>query len=639
MTDGCSDAARDRRGDPDVVFTRKRVPSPDSDDDEPPAKRAASENEKASAPPPSEAADGMAVGVTSVHPLQHFIPMALKVTSLQDGPWSQPPPVSSPQRPVPHLLLLMLDLSPSVTFPPEGGGTPAIHAIVELVKALPVYLAATLSPEQLACTKLAIAAFSGTVGWVNQDHCPHQVYDDDTLEGNWVEGTTLDAIDENTVPLDDREALEAYAAKWVAKAERLFVPPHAERDSGRGTNLEAALRFAHAVCDEYCNNHGGYAQVFVATDGEATIGVTRAPKLRARLDAMIFDPARRHAVPIQWHSLMVGSDLSPAFLTSLMGSTGMLGYAKDAESIAEGLDTILKPPFAEGQGAFDAVTFVCFEPQNELDDPAAPRAAPRWAMTSYSQGHLGVGDNTTALFGARVPTDCAWLCDGENEAVRRVAAAGMVARVVGFCAPNLVHRLRSLTTSTDEETMMRAILDDGHEKLIDKRLPVSIDKWWMPEYLQAATDQTYVQSAPNPEAPASPFAGRLYPDVFVSDSSSDHLHRWIAIGRSMLQEVTQRLQHSGSHDESRLASMRYRAIATSSGHHGLASRLAAVIEASGDAALVEEEDFQDRMETAETPDDERTQAHFRSLSSRRNGSAGHYATSLLSRASTLPRGN
>jgi len=656
MTDGCSDAARDRRGDPNVVFTPKRARSPTSSEPDlprqeppspppsspnsppppapPPAKRAKTEGAKDA--PPSEPADGMEVGITSVHPLQPFIPMALKVASLQDGPWSQPPRVSSPQRPVKHLLLLMLDLSPSVTFPPSGGGTPAIHAIVELVKALPAYLAATLSPEQLACTKLAIAAFSGTVGWVAQDHCPHQVYDSETHDGNWVEGTTLDAIDANTVPLDDRAAVEEYASKWVAKAERLFKPPPADRDSGRGTNLEAALRFAHAVADEYCNEHGGYAQVFVATDGEATIGETRAPKLRAGLDAMLFDQVRHHAVPIQWHTLMMGAELGPAFLTALMGSTGLLGYAKDAESIAEGLDAILKPPFAQGQGAFDAVVFVRFEPQEE-DDPAAPRAAPRWTMTCYSQGQLGVGDNTTALFGARVPTDCAWLCDGASEDVRRVAAAGMVARVMGFCAPNLIQRLRALTNgASSEEEAMRALLDDGHEVLLDKRLPVSIDRWWAPEYLKAAAGQDYVRAGPVPGAPASPFANRLYPDVLVRDSSSDNLHRWIEIGRSMLQEVTQRLQYADSHDASRLASMRYRAIATSSGHHGLASRLAAVIEASGDAALAEEEDFQERMETAGTPDDEHTQAQFRSLSARVNGSAGHYATSLLSRASTLP---
>ena len=574
-------------------------------------------------PPKPEPPNGIGLGVTTVHPMQRSVPLAFKTDASLTSPWTKPPRTSSPLAPTDTFILLLLDLSPSMAFRLSSWSCAeddpcSAAAVVDLLKAFPAYLAETLSAEQIQCSTLAIAGFSGTVGWVDQDHCPFQSML--TIDsGNWVEAATFSKIEEQIVKLSDGPALEAYLAAWVAKTERIFKPTQdAERDEGRGTNIEAALYFAHEVVREYCNERGGSAQVFLATDGEATIGHKKGRDIRQTLDTVIFDDVPGyHAVPIQFHALMMGNDARPAMLTELMGSRGLLGYAKDSASIASGLDSIFRVPFVDGKGTMDMVTFVSFE-----NSATGERVSER-TMTCHSQGQF-VGDNYTALYGACLPRR--WRTEECNSEL----AASVVLRVVGFCAPNLLqflYKRKQTTALMTPEDAMTTLLNDGHEVLLDKRLPLSLDRWWSPPSMQ----QEYIQTTTlDPVATQS----RLYPCVLAKESSSDSIYMWVEKRESILKEINQRLSTSGSQTDAILTSRRYARIAESSGYSDIGTRCRAVCRASQDAALAEENEYQNSLGTSDNPDDPYTQAQFRSLSQRLHGSAGHYATAILSRATT-----
>ena len=536
-----------------------------------------------------EPSTGMEVGITTIHPLQHWVPIAFKT----DGtyPWSKPPLFMSVDDPTPTFLLLMLDLSPSMAC---GHDTCAAAAIVSLLESLPAYLAKTLSQAQMQTTVLGIAAFSGTAGWLNQDHTPHQRVFGNRETGNWVSGARLDTIEAQTVPVKDAAALLSYLGEWVDKVKRMFIVDDdgtmAER--GAGTNIEAALYFAHNVIKSFTSSrHGGTGQVFLCTDGVATCGDVRSAVIRETLDEVLFDHDDATALPIQVHALMMGSSPKPHSLTSIIGSRGLLGYAKDPASIASGLDTILKPAFANAKGSMDFVMFVAFynvdtnERVSELQ------------MTTYSQGQFGVGDNTTALFGALVPDkfrSVGACCPTEEDASK------LLVRVTGFCYPNLlseVHEIRSTLDCVNEE-VQKKLLSRGHEILLDTRIPVVTNRWWAPKNLRG----------PHGDYMSMPKIDLLY-STTAREASSTSLHRWVEQLQLLLQGAQEALSRSSSSRDAADTSKRYSEMASCSGHASLARRLDIVrLSSERNAVLEEEGDASDF------------------------GSSAHVATSALSQA-------
>ena len=638
-----------------------------------------------------EPANGLALGVTVMHPMQAWVPMAAKTDKTLTGPWSKPPRTSSPSQPTPQFVLIMLDLSPSMAIqqapdPAENDNdddpnrdidalddeaTPsrcAAAAVVDLIKQLPSYLESTLSEEQRECTHLAIAAFSGTAGWVDQDHCKYQTASFNSTSGNWVKGAALSKIEEQSVAVTDKEGMDAYLKKWIAKTERVFKPPYRDqRDIGRGTNIEAALLFAHKVVEEYCNARGGSAQVFLATDGQANIGETKAHDIRMTLDEAVFDEKRGHAVPLQVHSLMMGDDPNPAMLTKLMGSRGLLGYAKDANSIASGLDAIFKLPFAEGKGTFDMITFVSFE------DVETGQRVSDLEMTCYSQGQFVV-DNHTALYGARMPDKYRRHCgdhDGGPLCPTEEELSKMVVRVVGFCAPNLLHALRALKegrTLSNEDTML-ALLDDGHEVLLDKRIPFALDKWWAPSGLcneagckqltwrvASGADDAAAKNGAEPEDPfvlpsgeenpafsatmmeqiqaaydraaAGPETRTVWCTTDAKETSSNSLYCWVERGQALLEEINTALGSARDFEEARKTSDRYARMATSSGYTGMAKRMCLMRDTSEKAARRQADLCKEMLLTQGDGADQ--EQKVQRIAARRMGSARHAVTAQLS---------
>jgi len=581
--------------------------------------------------PAPEPPNGMALGVTTVHPLQHFIPLCFKTDETLTTPWTKPLLLSTPGTPTATLVMLMLDLSPSMagtTWQQDiFGGDPksAAHAVVGMLKALPAYLKATLSPAQFAATSLAIAGFSGTAAWVDQNHCKFESTFVHRSSGNWVDGAHIDKINAQVVAISDTDALTSYLDKWVAKTERIYVPSTQVRDQGRGTNLQAALFFAHKVVEEYCNVHGGTAQVFVATDGQPTAGETSSAAIRRTVDETLFDSKRGHAVPIQMHALMMGNDVQPKVLTDVLGSRGLLGYAKDPDSIAAGLDSIFKIPFAEGKGSLDMATFVSFE------DVATGMRVSELELTLYSQGQL-VGDNYTALYGARVPDKFrspGATCPTEAD------AAKLVVRVVGLCAPDLVHTITTLkqTRTITSEQLLIELLDQGHEVLIDKRLPLALDKWWAPAALRGPMgrhlNRPDVDQTTGQEQIGFGWDIRCCSHK-AKETSSGSLYCWIEKGNKLLEQINVALGASQTSAQAREASDRYARMATSSGHSRLSRRMHATREASQNAAQAEDDLYEQLASQSQTPNDPQSQAEFRSAVVQRLGSAAHRATACLS---------
>ena len=604
--------------------------------DAPPPSPASEAAPEAAPAPPPEAPNGIGIGVTTVHPMQQWLPLAFKTDESLSSPWSKPPRTSSPLNPTPQFVMLMLDLSPSMASVDPTTQTFAASAVVDLLKALPTYLANTLTVEQHQRTTFAIAAFSGTAGWVDQDHCEYQHVCHDHEAGNWVAGAAISTIDAQSVKLSDGPALEAYLAKWVAKTEKIYVPDRYEdRDHGHGTNIQAALYFAHKVAEEFCNERGGSAQVFLATDGMATTGDTEPCNIRASLDEAVFDHTRGHAVPIQFHALMMGEGPQPAVLTALMGSRGLLGYAKDPETIASGLDEIFRIPLCDGQGTMDMITFVSFE-DAESGQPVSERV-----MTCYSQGQFAA-DNYTALYGARLPDKYrSSTRHGAGVGITPELAASVVLRVVCFCAPNLLHFLFVMKQAKGplsvDDTLL-TLLEDAQQVLLDTRLPLSLDRYYSPRFLSGDAEK-YIQ-VHDPPPGSNPFdtVGRLYSTDEAKETSSGSIYRWVAGKNYLLGEINNALSNSQGYEDACVSSRRYARICESSGYRGLSARCQAVVQSSEKAAQSEADAYLARLDNnnnnnnsqTATPDGTDAHVQLRSLSSQIHGSASHRLTSVMS---------
>lgn len=600
------------------------------------------------APPPPEPPDGMALGVTCVHPLQPWVPMAFKCNEDLTSPWA------TPRTPAAHadgrtLVLLMVDLSPSMRTAvggPNCGPGCAAACLVGVLEALPAYLRQLLPADELASHSLAIAGFSGTVGWVDQDHRPAETVFAHRTSGNWVQGSTIEAIEAQTVPLSGpgSEGLDEYIRKWVAKVKRIYAPDApAEREDGHGTNIEAALYFAHRVAQRIGDPAVGdparlrntTVQVVLATDGAATIGQRSAADIRDRLDEVLYEvkpsagpSTGKCCVPVQFHTLMMGNATRPEMLSDLMGSSGLLGYAKDPQSIASGLDTVLKPVLTQGKGLFEMITFT------EFVDESGERVS-ELAMTRHAQGQF-VGDNYTALYGARVPDK--FHETGVN--LPTVAdAARLKLRVRGFCAPNLVRLADLMGPFAGDPTRLtlQQLLDHGHEALLDTTLPLSMVRWWAPWALRGPCgDYLRVPHIDQLSGQADHgLGGELRPSEEAMDRSPASLYKFLLALKKLAREINRDLGASRTHEEASGASQRYEHLMASregSSAQRMHRRMAMTREASDRAAVDRDNDYQRRLAESETPDDPATQARMRSMSAASTPSASHYAAASLSQA-------
>ena len=116
---------------------------------------------------------------------------------------------------------------------------------------------------------LSVAAFSGTCGWVEQDHCPMECTfrSDEYAAANgyaYPKGTTEAAVEANSVDVSNHNAVVGYCAAWRTKIARVR-PNAAEPD--RPAPPQAALRFCTRAMQVATDKHGGVAHVVVCTDG------------------------------------------------------------------------------------------------------------------------------------------------------------------------------------------------------------------------------------------------------------------------------------------------------------------------------------------------------------------------------------
>ena len=590
--------------------------------------------------PNAEPPNGMDVAVNTIHPFQQWVPVGFKTDASLDATWTTKPVVTDANdddvSPQPELLMFLLDLSPSMAHrpiwdqhTPQPPARCAAEAVVDTLQALPAYLARTLTNNQHRRTRLAIAGFSGTAAWVDDDHCALQTpFDEGTRPVNWITDTTTEHVEENCIPLTDEDAINAYIAKWVAKTERVFRPASSkDRDHGKGTNIAAALLFAHKAVHRFWRKHGGSGNVFLLTDGVATVGATSAFEIRRTLDKTVFRSSSRFHIPAQFHTLMMGDDPDPAMLTRLMGPRGLLGYAKDNGSIGQGLDSILKIALQPDIGTMDMVMFTCFE------DVETGARLSDVELTLYTQGRF-VGDNFTALAGARMPNKYHdYYANNLNTPFTTEMAKAMVLRVYGFCAPNMHQRVRKVVAAHNHKRahhdLLYDIIHDGHELLLDQKIPLSLTEYWSPRFLSQQTE-AYLKLAPKPpDANQYDSSDRLYPTDGAAKKNTG-IYQWIENGDKLRDEMSRVVGNSYSYADAMEQSQKYEKRAASSGYRSLAARCRAAVSASAKGMQDEmDDDYLEAIDSSETP------IHYRSASApKRHGSARHYVMSSMSQAST-----
>ena len=557
------------------------------------------------AEPVPEPANGADVGVLSVHPKQRFVPFAIKTDATLDG-LSKPSSMEKllDKKPgtktAPMHLMLLLDLSPSMRCTRSNSGADGLRALLAedgLAKWL------NDNAATLGHTTLSIAAFSGCCGWADQNHCPAQFCLSDAQEErdghNIATGTTEKAIASNTIDTLDEEAVRRYCQLWSSKVDKIDKSS-GERDTGAGTNTEAAVRFAYKAMRTLCDKQGGTAQVFLCTDGMSTLGETTAYGIGRKINQLVFDPDPEHSplcgYRVQLHALMMGSGPQPAMLTKLLGTRGSVGYAKDMNNISSALRDLFEPTLLavkDSKGTFDTIAFTVFENSGTKISETA--------MSCHSQGLLAV-DNYTMLCGARVPAK--FFGEG-GEAITPEEATKLVLRVEVFSAPNLCARFAYIATGDGAAFSVHNVqaaqawlsTDLGLNPVIDKRLAVVLDKWAVPDYLRHGKDCGRVQNGDD----------WLLPDPTVL-SGPQSLFNWVINKNKLLDQFNDALGASQSYKEASDISLRFSRQATSSGHSSISRRAALVREA-----------------TQEIADDDDPDTALRSA-----GEASHFASAVMS---------
>ena len=591
---------------------------------------------------PPEPEDGIEAGVTMVHPLQAFVPLAIKLDPTTMHPYSTDYCLPNPEDAAPMRLggegmpvhvMFALDLSPSMTtrYGPQPSGVDALRKLLS-DDGLPKWFAE--HGNDLGNVTVSIAGFSGTCGWVEDNHCPYEAYlsaDQSERKGHTLfTSTTKEKVLENVVDANNAEELKAYCAAWSTKVSKLDCADITEREQGHGTNTDAAIRFAHAAMEQLCNERGGVAMVFLCTDGCSTLGYTSASALKGIIDEHTWvgnKPTRGECPPlygnrVQTHALMMGSAPNPAVLTQLLGSKGLVAYAPENDDFQVTLEGLLKPTLLairDSPGTLDVVSMVT------ICDPDGKAVTDTW-ITWFSQGLLA-GDNYTALFGARVPNSFYdRMYKGgypDLDTIRRMSA-----KVECWMAPSLnsMAQVRQKANGTlwTPDTLREWLTKRGLQPAFKKSMLLHGDTWWAPEYLQRGRLHDRVPIPGGGErsrimAFGSPQPRELSPDHdvhTVDPREKKGLFEWVTDKCGLLDKLNEELGRSRTHDESQATAARYEGISVRSGHRGLSRRCAALREAS--RSIQEEESVLEADDMSE-------------LRPRRSQtSASHYASAAMS---------
>ena len=586
---------------------------------------------------PPEPEDGIEAGVTTVHPLQAFVPLAIKLTPYLiseswpfDGLPSEDECLGAAGMPI-HTMFL-LDMSPSMVqrYGTQPSGADALRKLVS-ADGLPKWFAT--HGKDLGNVSVSIAGFSGTCGWVEDNHCRYEAY----LSAAQVErrghtlhtSTTKEKVLDNVVDANNPEELKAYCAAWSAKVSKLDCADPSEREQGHGTNTDAAIRFAHAAMEQLCIEKGGVGMVFLCTDGCSTLGHTSASALKGIIDEHnwcgISQPAYGNRV--QMHALMMGNAPNPAVLTQLLGTKGLVAYAPENNDFQDALESLFKPTLLaipDSPGTLDVVSMVTL-----FDEDG--KAMSKTDITWFSQGLLA-GDNHTGLFGARVPNDFYdRMYKGsypDLDDMRR-----MYAKVECWTKPNLnsiaqIHQKSNGALWTPDSLRKWLSNERGLQPVFSHNLPLHGGTWWAPEYLQrgALTDRVPIPGGGGKArimAYGSPQPQELAADNdcnTVDPRKKGGLFEWVSAKSTILDKLNEELGHARTHAESQTTASKYADLAVKSGHRGLAKRCTALREAS--------RRFEVEEEVLEEDD---TFTGMSALRPKRSStSASHYASAAMS---------
>lgn len=595
---------------------------------------------------PPEPEDGIEAGVTMVHPMQAFVPLAIKLDPTTLHPYPKDYCIGSPDDAMPlggtgmpvHTMFV-LDLSPSMCqhYGTQPSGVDALRKLLS-DDGLPKWFAE--HGQDLGNVSVSIAGFSGTCGWVEDNHCLYQAYlsaDSAQRRGhNLHTSTTTEKVLDNVVDANNPTDLKAYCAAWSAKVSKLDCAALSERDQGHGTNTDAAIRFAHAAMEKLCNEKGGVGMVFLCTDGCSTLGHTSASALKGIIDDHTWGDEKPsgdghpplYGNRVQTHALMMGNAPNPTVLTQLLGSKGLVAYAPDNDDFQVTLEALLKPTLLavrDSPGTLDVVSLVTIY-------DADGKAVSKTEMTWFSQGLLA-GDNFTALFGARMPNDFYdRMYNGgypELDAMRR-----MYAKVECWMAPSLNSMAQAYAKAKDmgyslwdEGTLREFARTRGLKPAFVQDLPLHGGTWWSPAYLQRGRlhDRVPIPGAGGRSrimAFGSPQPKEVGADSdchTVDPRNTSGLFSWIADKSSILDKLNEELGHARTHAESQTTAAKYADLAVKTGHHGLARRCTALRAASRhievDEDVLEEDNF----------------TGMEALRPRRSAtSASHYAAAAMS---------
>ena len=634
-----------------VRQTNHHSPNVDADmtpkqENEGSTKRKREEEDEAPVAAPPEPEDGIEAGVTTVHPLQAFVPLAIKLDPTTLHPYPQDYCLGSPDEPMPlggtgmpvHTMFV-LDLSPSMCqrYGTQPSGVDALRKLLS-DDGLPKWFAE--HGQDLGNVSVSIAGFSGTCGWVEDNHCRYEAYlsagSAQRRGHNLHTSTTTEKVLDNVVDANNTMDLKAYCAAWSAKVSKLDCAEPSERDQGHGTNTDAAIRFAHATMEKLCNEKGGVGMVFLCTDGCSTLGHTSASALKGIIDDHTWgdtNPSGDGRPPlygnrVQTHALMMGNAPNPAVLTQLLGSKGLVAYAPDNDDFQVALEALLKPTLLavrDSPGTLDVVSLVTIY-------DADGKAVSKTEMTWFSQGFLA-GDNFTALFGARLPNDFYNLMYKggypELDAMRR-----MYAKVECWMAPSLNSVAQAYAKAKDmdyalwdEATLREFARTRGLKPAFVQDLPLHGGTWWSPAYLQRGQlhDRVPIPGAGGRSRIMA--FGSMQPQEVGTDSAchtvdprnTSGLFAWVADKSAILDKLNEELGHARTHAESQTTAAKYADLAVKSGHRGLARRCTALREAS---------------RHIEVEEDVLEEDNFKGMSAlrpRRSAtSASHYASAVMS---------
>jgi hypothetical protein len=617
---------------PPAVVRQSNLQSPNVQSPDGSTKRKRDEEEETHEAPP-EPEDGIEAGVITVHPLQAFVPMAIKLTPSEiigswafDGEPSEDERLGAAGMPV-HTMFL-LDMSPSMVqrYGTQPSGADALRKLVS-ADGLPKWFAT--HGKDLGNVSVSIAGFSGTCGWVEDNHCRYEAY----LSSAQVErsghtlhtSTTKAKVLDNVVDANNPEELKAYCAAWSAKVNKLDRADMSERDRGHGTNTDAAIRFAHAAMEQLCNEKGGVGMVFLCTDGCSTLGHTTAGPLKGIIDEHTWcgNKPLAYGNPVQMHALMMGNAPNPAVLTQLLGTKGLVAYAPENDNFQDTLEALFKSTLLaipHSPGTLDVVSMVTL-----LDEDG--KAVSKTDITWFSQGLLA-GDNHTALFGARVPND---FYDRvyQGSYPDLVDMRRMSAKVECWTKPNLssmaqVHQKSNGTLWTPDS--LRKWLSNEHllVPVFVKNLPLDGRTWWAPEYLQrgALHDRVPIPGG-GYKARIMAFGSPQPQEVGIDNAcntvdprNKTGLFEWVSAKSTLLDELNKELGCAKTHAESQNTASKYEAISVRSGHRGLSKRCVALRKAS--CTMEDEERMLEADGISEL------------LPTRSQTSASHYASAAMS---------